>query len=82
MRVRDFRPWDGERLLKRIAEESDFSRASLKHVKSVLSAIFKHTKRTGAINGVNPVQDVSIPKARDSEDTHAYSLDEIFRMLN
>src|SRR5580692_10017721 len=81
MRVRDFRTWDGERLLKRIAEESDLSRASLKHVKSVLSAIFKHAKRNGAINGVNPVQDVSIPKARESEDTHAYSLDEIFRML-
>jgi hypothetical protein len=40
MRVRDFRTWDRERLLKRIAEESDLSRASLKHVKSVLSAIF------------------------------------------
>jgi integrase len=53
----------------------------LKHVKSVLSAIFKHAKRTGAINGVNPIQDVSIPKARESEDTHAYSLMEIGRML-
>lgn len=81
MRVRDFRTWDGERLLKRIAEESDLSRASLKHVKSVLSAIFKHAKRTGAINGVNPVQDVSIPKARESEDTYAYSLEQIGRML-
>ena len=81
MRVRDFRTWDGEKLLKRIAEESSLSRASLKHVKSVLSAIFKHAKRSGAINGVNPVQDVSIPKARESEDTHAYSPEEIFRML-
>jgi integrase len=81
MRVRDFRTWDGERLLKRIAEESELSHASLKHVKSVLSAIFKHAKRTGAINGVNPVQDVSIPKARESKETHAYSLEEIYRML-
>jgi integrase len=79
--VRDFRTWDGERLLQRIAAESDLSRASLKHVKSVLSAIFKHAKRCGAINGVNPIQDVSIPNARESEETHAYSLEEIQRML-
>lgn len=81
MRVREFRTWDVERLLRRIAQESDLSRASLKHVKSVLSAIFKHAKRNGAINGVNPVQDVSIPKARESEDTYAYSLEEIGWML-
>ncbi len=47
-----------------------------------MSAIFKHAKRSGAINGVNPVQDVSIPKARESEDTYAYSLEEIYRMLS
>ncbi|MBZ5550539.1 MAG: site-specific integrase [Acidobacteriia bacterium] len=81
IRVRDFRTWNGERLLKRIASELGLSRSSLKHTKSVLSAIFKHTKRCGAISGVNPVQDVSIPHARESEDTHAYSLEEIYRML-
>jgi integrase len=80
--VRDFRTWDGERLLQRIADESDLSRASLKHIKSVLSAVFTHAERCGALNGLNPIQDVSIPKARESEDTHAYSLEEIFQMLN
>ncbi len=79
--VWDFRTWDGEKLLQRVADNSDLTRSSLKHVKSVLSAIFKHAKRCGAINGVNPIQDVSIPRARESEDTYAYSLEEIFRML-
>ena len=80
--MREVRTWDVEKLLQRTASESDLSRATLKHVKSVLSAIFTHAKRCGAINGVNPVRDVSIPKGRESEDTYAYSLEEIFRMLD
>jgi integrase len=80
--VRDLRTWDAENLLQRIAAESVLSRSTLKHIKSVLSAIFTHAKRCGAINGVNPVRDVSIPKGRDSEETYAYSLEEIYRMLD
>jgi integrase len=80
--VREVRTWEVEKLLQRTASESDLSRATLKHIKSVLSAIFTHAKRCGAINGVNPVRDVSIPKGRESEDTYAYSLEEIFRMLD
>ncbi|MGC1649680.1 MAG: tyrosine-type recombinase/integrase [Candidatus Sulfotelmatobacter sp.] len=80
--VREIRTWDAERLMRRIAAESDLSHSTLKHVKSVLSAIFAHAKRCGAINGVNPIQDVSIPKGRESEETYAYSLEEIYRMLD
>lgn len=79
--VREVRTWDAERLLQRIAAESDLSRSTLKHIKSALSAIFTHAKRCGAINGVNPIQDVSIPKGRESEETYAYSLEEIYRMI-
>ncbi len=68
--------------MRRIAAESDLSHSTLKHIKSVLSAIFAHAKRCGAINGVNPIQDVSIPKGRESEETYAYSLEEIYRMLD
>ncbi|HWX94055.1 MAG TPA: tyrosine-type recombinase/integrase [Terriglobales bacterium] len=82
VRVRDFRTWDGERLLQEIATESSLSRATLKQIKSLLSAIFKHAKRCGAINGVNPMQDVSIPgNAKGPGETFAYSLEEIQRML-
>ena len=80
--VREIRTWDAEKLMRRIAAESDLSHSTLMHVKSVLSAIFAHAKRCGAINGVNPIQDVSIPKGRESEETYAYSLEEIYRMLD
>ena len=81
IRLREFRTCDGERLLTAIAQQSEPSRNTLKHIKSLLSAIFKHAKRLGALNGINPIQDVSIPKARESGDTFAYSLEEINQML-
>jgi integrase len=81
MRLREFRTVTGEHLLQEIARQNDLSKATLKQLKSLLSAIFKHAKRQGFIDGVNPMQDVSIPKARKSEPTYAYSLYEINRML-
>ena len=81
MRLREFRTVTGEHLLQEIARHNDLSKATLKQLKSLLSAIFKHAKRQGFIDGVNPMQDVSIPKARKSEPTYTYSLDEINRML-
>jgi integrase len=81
LRLREFRTVTGEKLLAEIARQNDLSKATLKQLKSLLSAIFKHAKRQGFIDGVNPMQDVSIPKARKSEPTYAYSLDEINRML-
>ena len=80
--VREVRTWGAEKLMQQIAAESDLSHSTLKHIKSVLSGIFTHAIRCGAINGVNPIRDVSIPKGRESEDTHAYSLEEIYRMLD
>jgi hypothetical protein len=47
-----------------------------------LSGIFKHVKRLGCISGVNPMQDVSIPKSRPAGQTYAYSLEEITRMIS
>jgi integrase len=81
LRLREFRTVTGEHLLQEIARHNDLSKATLKQLKSLLSAIFKHAKRQGFIDGVNPMQDTSIPKARKSEPTYAYSLDEINRML-
>jgi len=80
--VREVRTWGAEKLLQQIAAESDLSHSTLKHIKSVLSGVFTHAKRCGAINGVNPIRDVSIPKGRESEETYAYSLEEIYRMLD
>jgi integrase len=82
VRLRDFRTMDGERILAEIAKQKNLGRNSLVHIKNLLSGAFKHAKRLGAINGVNPIQDVSIPKARPSAETYAYSLEEIFNMLS
>jgi len=81
VRLREFRTVTGEKLIADIARQNDLSKATLKQLKSLLSAIFKHAKRQGFIDGVNPMQDVSIPKARKSEPTYAYSLDELNRMF-
>jgi integrase len=67
--------------MQEIARHSNINRTTLKHIKSLMSGIFKHAKRQGALNGVNPMQDVSIPKAPEGRETYAYSLEEITRML-
>ena len=81
-RLRDFRTLDGERVLADIARQNDLARNTLKHIKNLLSGIFKHAKRLGCINGANPMQDVSIPKARPAGQTYAYSLEEITKMIS
>jgi integrase len=51
-------------------------------MKALLSAIFKHAKRQGVLDCINPMQDVSIPKGKETKDTYAYSLEEELAMLN
>ena len=80
--LRDFRTVDGERLLAEIAQHSNLTRVTLMRIKSLLSGVFKHAKRLGALDDVNPMQDVSIPRARGSSETYAYSLEEIAKMIS
>ena len=82
LRLRDFRTPDGERLMSEIARQNDLSRWTLRHIKAFLSGIFKYAKRMGAVDGVNPIQDVSIPRARPGAQTYAYSLEVITRMIS
>lgn len=82
LRLREFRTADGERLMSEVARQNDLSRWTLRHIKAFLSGIFKYAKRLGAVDGVNPVQDVAIPKARPGVETYAYSLEEIIRMIS
>jgi integrase len=54
------------------------SKNTLKHIQSVLSAIFKLAKQLGYYEGENPARDTAIsPKAPRPIETYAYSLDEI-----
>jgi integrase len=80
--LRDFTTADGERVLGLIADTNDLTSTTLRHVKAFLSGVFRHAKRLGVIHSENPMRDVLIPKARTAGDTYAYSLEEIWQMLN
>lgn len=79
--LRDFRTIHGQQLLNDIARQASLSKNSLKHIKSFLSGIFGEAKRLDVLNAFNPMQGTKIPEAPESEDTYAYSLDEVKRML-
>lgn len=82
VRMREFRTADGERLLAEIAHQCDLSRTTLKHIKHLLSGIFNYARRLGVLNSVNPMHEVSIPKARLGSETRAYSIEEITHMIS
>jgi integrase len=79
--LRQFRTVNGEQLLSAIARDTKLGRSSLKRIKSFLSGTFKQAKRLGILDNVNPIQDVSIPRAKEPEETYAYTLDEAKKML-
>jgi integrase len=62
--------------------KGSLSRNTLKHIKSVVSAIFKLAKQQGYFQGENPARDTAInPAAPEAAETHAYSLEEIDAIL-
>ena len=81
IRLRDFRTIDGERLLAFISHDTALSHRSLLHIKSLLSGVFTYAKRTGVLDSINPMRDVSVPKGTPGKDTYAYSLEEIRTMI-
>ena len=68
-------------MLAQIAAQTGLGRNSLRHIKVFLSGVFKQAKRLGILDGINPVQDVSIPRAAEPKDTYSYTLEEIRSML-
>jgi len=68
-------------VLASIARQSNLGRSSLRHCKAFLSGAFKQAKRLGILDGLNPIQDVSIPRAPEPEETYAYTLREVKAML-
>lgn len=79
--LREFRTANGERMLADIARQGKLGKNSLRHIKAFLSGVFKQARRLGILDGANPVTDISIPRAPEAEQTHAYSLGELKRML-
>ncbi|HXZ11860.1 MAG TPA: site-specific integrase [Candidatus Sulfotelmatobacter sp.] len=81
--LRDFRCADATDMLKAIHDEHHLNRKSLRNCKALLSTIFTHAKRTGVLDGGNPVQGAGIPRAAErGKPTHAYSADEVLLMLD
>jgi integrase len=80
--LRSFRTVHGEQMLAQIAAQAKLGRSSIRHCKAFLTGTFKQAKRLGILDGLNPIQDVSIPRVPESEeDTYAYGLAEIKSML-
>jgi integrase len=81
--LREFRTVHGEQMLAKIREQAKLGRSSLRHCKAFLSGAFKQAKRLGILDGLNPIQDVSLPWAPEpQEDTYAYNLAEIRSILS
>jgi len=79
--VRDVRCCDVQNAMNEIARHHDISRPTLRRIKAVLSAMFKLARQRGYFDGINPCTDVAIPKAREGEETYAYSFEEIMAMI-
>lgn len=82
-RLRDFRCVDATNLLSDIHRKHGLGRTTLKHIKSLLSGMFTHAKRQGAMDGMNPVRDAGIPRAASAPaETYAVSADEVLAILD
>jgi integrase len=81
MPLREFRTVDCETLLNQIVRKHDLGVRTIAHIKHLISGIFRYAIRTGFLNGVNPVRDVALPKAKPPLDTYAYGLGEITKMI-
>lgn len=81
--LKDVRTFHVQRWLDSIASPGTFSRNTLKHIKTFVSAVFKLAKQQGYYSGENPVRDTATsPKATAPQETYAYDLSEIQRMLS
>ena len=80
--TRDVRTRHVQTILDTMAKTDRFNINSLKHIKSFLSGIFRLADQQGYYEGANPVRETSLPQARPSDETHAYSLEEVLRMID
>jgi integrase len=69
-------------LLDEVAATGRFNKNSMKHIKAFLSGVFKLALQRGYYAGnQNPLEQTSIPQARPTSETYAYTLEEIDAML-
>ncbi len=82
LRLKDTRTYHVQGWLNQIGMGS-LSRNTLKHIKSVVSAIFTLAKQQDYFHAENPARDTAInPGAAEPQETYAYSLEEIHTILS
>ena len=80
--LRDFRTSTAQALLDEVARlNPEFRKSTLHKVKTILSSIFKLAIQQDYRSGPNPIRETSLPKAPGPQETHAYDLETIHRML-
>ncbi len=79
--MREIRTCDVQQILDDIARLGLLGSNSLRHIKSQISGIFSYAKQQGYFDGENPARNTAIPSARPSDETYAYSLEEILQIL-
>jgi integrase len=78
--LRDARTIDIQRLLDQIAREDGLNKTTLKHIKHLLSGIYRFAMQQGLFERANPVTATAIPAAPAANETHAYALEEVLQM--
>jgi integrase len=79
--IRDLRTRDAQAILDCMAATDRFNVCSLQRIKSFLSGVFRLAIQQGYYDGANPIRETSIPAARRSDETYAYSLAEELTMI-
>jgi len=80
--TRDVRTRHVQAILEAMAKTDRFNVNSLKHIKSFLSGIFRLADQQGYYEGANPVRETSLPRVRQADETHAYSLEEFLTLID
>jgi len=80
--TRDVRTRHVQAILEAMAKTDRFNVNSLKHIKSFLSGIFRLADQQGYYEGANPVRETSLPRVRQADETHAYSLEEVLTLID
>ena len=79
--LKDTRTYHVQSWLNQVGARA-LSRNTLKHVKSVISGVFTLAKQQDYFQNENPARDSAInPKAAEPQETYAYSLEEIQKIL-
>lgn len=82
IRLREFGTPQAHKVLADIGRANpEMKRSTLHHLRSLLSAIFRHAIQQGYLKGANPIREASIPSAPEGDETYAYSLAEVLAML-